>query len=129
MGSFSVLGMIVAVVAVVAAYYAGYSSGRAVGRDEGFGEGKKEGSREGSMRAYAVGFDRGKRAVAGNDDDDNDGGKRTSNKGIVIFALVLGLLLFLWLSSPTGDDPRPGDAEPIPLPRVNRSVPAVTPLP
>lgn len=128
MGSFSVLGIIVAVVAVVAAYYAGYSSGRAVGRGEGFGEGKQEGSREGSMRAYAVGFDRGKRAVAGNDEDD-DGGKRTSNMGIVIFAVVLGLLLFLWLSSPTGADPKPGDAEPNPLPRVNRSVPAASPLP
>lgn len=127
MGSFSVLGIIVAVAAVVAAYYAGYSSGRAVGRDEGFGEGKQEGSREGSMRAYAVGFDRGKRAVAGNEDD--DGGERSSNVGIVIFALMLGLLLFLWLSSPTGGDPKPGGAEPIPLPRVNRSLPTASPLP
>lgn len=127
MGSFSVLGIIVAVVAVVAAYYAGYSNGRAVGRDEGFGEGKQEGSREGAMRAYAVGFDRGKRAVAGN--EDGDGGKRTSNMGIVIFALMLGLLSFLWLSSPPGVDPKPGGADPIFLPRVNRSLPAASPVP
>ena len=99
MGSFSVLGIIVAVGAVVAAYCMGYSSGRTVGRDEGFDEGKQKGSREGSMRAYAVGFDRGKRARAGN--KDGDSGNATANLGIAIFALMLGLLLFLWHSSST----------------------------
>ena len=123
MGSFSVLGIFVAVGAVVAAYYVGYSSGRAVGRDEG----KQEGSREGSMRAYAVGFDRGKRARAGTGDNDN--GKLTSNLGIAIFALMLGLLLYLWHASPMGADPQPGYADPITLPRVNRSLPAASPLP
>lgn len=126
MGSFSVVGIIVAVVAVVAAYYVGYSSGRAAGRDEGFDAGKQEGSREGSMRAYAVGFDRGKRAAGGNDVAED--GTVTWNMGTVIFALMMVLLLFLWLSS-SGDERRPGAADPIPLPRVNRSLPTASPLP
>ncbi len=127
MGSFSVLGIIVASGAVVAAYCMGYSNGRTVGRDEGFAEGKQEGSREGSMRAYAVGFDRGKRARAGN--KDGDSGNATANLGIAIFALMLGLLLFLWHSSSTGADPQPGRADPITLPRVNRSLPTASAVP
>ena len=127
MGSFSVLGIIVAVGAVVAAYCMGYSSGRTAGRGEGFDEGKQEGSREGSMRAYAVGFDRGKRVRAGN--KDGDGGNTTANLGFAIFAVMLGLLLFLWHSSRTGADPQSGVADPISLPRVNRSLPTASPLP
>ncbi len=127
MGSFSVLGIIVAVGAVVAAYCMGYSSGRTAGRDEGFDEGKQEGSREGSMRAYAVGFDRGKRARAGS--KDGDGGNASANLGIAIFALMFGLLLFLWHSSRTGADPQSDGADPITLPRVNRSLPTASPVP
>ena len=127
MGSFSVLGIIVAVGAVLAAYYMGYSSGRAVGQDEGFDEGKQEGSREGSMRAYAVGFDRGKRANAGSEEEDNS--KVTSNLGIAIFAVILGLLFYVWLSSPKDADPRSGIADTIILPSVHRSPSSTSPVP
>ena len=127
MGSFSVLGIIVAVGAVLAAYYMGYSSGRAVGRDEGFDEGKQEGSREGSMRAYAVGFDRGKRANAGSEEEDDS--KVTSNLGIAIFAVILGLLFYVWLSSPKDADPRSGIADTIIVPSVHRSPSSTSPVP
>ena len=127
MGSFSVLGIIVAVGAVLAAYYMGYSSGRAVGRDEGFDEGKQEGSRDGSMRAYAVGFDRGKRANADSEEEDNS--KVTSNLGIAIFAVILGLLFYVWLSSPKDADPRSGIADTIIVPSVHRSPPSTSPVP
>jgi hypothetical protein len=131
MVSFSVFGIIIAVVAVFAAYYIGYSSGLAVGREQGFDEGKQEGSRTGSMRAYAVGFDRGKRArEEKEDDDDGDGDRSSSRMGLAICAVTLGLLLCLWLSSKSGAKTKPGDDfRPNALPRVNRSLPTTSPLP
>ncbi len=132
MVSFSFLGIIVAVVAVLAAYFKGYSSGLAVGREQGFDEGKQEGSRTGSMRAYAVGFDRGKRARDEKAEEDDGGGGDTSSSrmGLVIGAVTVGLLLFLWLSSKSGATTQARDSHrSSAMPRVNRSLPTTSPLP
>jgi len=54
----TLIAMVVAVIVIgmLLAYYVGY----AVGRREGFEAGHQSGKREGSVRAYAVGYDRGR---------------------------------------------------------------------
>lgn len=106
----SLAGVAVAVIAVFLAYFMGYASGVALGRDEGFSTGKREGSREGSIRAYAVGFDRGKRARDDDDDDDDEddegdeiGG--SANLGFAILAVAAGVFGVLWLTSHTPTTP------------------------
>ncbi len=104
----SFAGVILAVVAVFLAYYMGFANGVAIGRDEGFHDGRRDGKREGSIRAYAVGFDRGKRARDEDEDDEEDeeeeighGDGAPPNLGFAIVAVAAGLFAVLWLSSNT----------------------------
>jgi hypothetical protein len=57
------IGVVAAILCVLAAYGLGYSAGYSKGRGDGFEDGKREGAKESSARAFAVGFDRGKRAA------------------------------------------------------------------
>lgn len=58
------IGVVAAILCVLAAYGLGYSAGYSKGRGDGFDDGKREGAKESSSRAFAVGFDRGKRAAS-----------------------------------------------------------------
>ena len=117
----SLAGVAVAVVAVFLAYFMGYSSGVASGRDEGFSNGKREGSREGSIRAYAVGFDRGKRARDDDEDEDededNDDERGKSSVGLAMLAVAAGVFGIFWLSShtPTTPEESRGDSTMLPV--------------
>ena len=77
------------------AYLAGFSTGQARGhrrgRDEGHEEGKQEGRKEESIRAFAVGYDRGKRE--GHSDDDGGGSGYPKLWGLVAVALLTVALL------------------------------------
>lgn len=102
----SLAGIVVAVVAVFLAYFMGYANGVSFGRNEGYDDGKREGSREDSMHAYAVGFDRGKRARDDDDDDEEDDEEDApeglkSNLGFAIMVVAAGLFAILWFSSHT----------------------------
>ncbi|MCA9187507.1 MAG: hypothetical protein R3E01_34655 [Pirellulaceae bacterium] len=54
----TIVGLIFAAAMVLLAYRLGYQAGKSDGHEEG----RKSGTREVSIRAYAVGYDRGKRA-------------------------------------------------------------------
>ena len=56
MSTLGAMLLVVIVVGMLLAYYIGYT----VGRREGFDQGRQEGKREGAVRAYAVGYDRGR---------------------------------------------------------------------
>ncbi len=58
MNTLAIAGMVVAILAVLIAYQVGYR----VGKRDGFSDGKREANKDATMRAYAVGYDRGKRA-------------------------------------------------------------------
>ncbi len=72
MNTAPLLGALLAGGSVVAAYGIGYRSGFRVGQTDGFENGKREGSREGAKRGFAVGYDRGKRAVSPDEDEEPD---------------------------------------------------------
>ena len=55
------LALVILVGVSLVAYLFGFATGKSQGLDEGHEKGKKEGKKEGSIRAFAVGYDRGKR--------------------------------------------------------------------
>lgn len=80
-------------------YLLGFNAGKDEGRGEGHEKGKAEGKKEGAVRAFAVGYDRGKREASG-DDEDDDGEKADSAPNlVVIFVLILGTVVILTLIS------------------------------
>ena len=77
--------LIVVVVMALLTYYAGFSVGRSEGQDEGHARGKKEGA----VRAFAVGYDRGKREREPEDEGDDDEGKPNDGPSFVVFCLLV----------------------------------------
>lgn len=82
------------------AYLFGFSAGRTQGRrsghEEGHEEGKKEGRKEESIRAFAVGYDRGKREGR----DKAEGEKASSTPGLLslLFVVILTIIALTVLS-------------------------------
>jgi hypothetical protein len=56
MSTLGAMLLVVIVAGMLLAYYLGYS----LGRHEGYEQGHQQGKREGAVRAYAVGYDRGR---------------------------------------------------------------------
>ena len=56
MSTLGAMLLVVIVIGMLLAYYMGYT----VGRREGFEQGRQAGKREAAVRAYAVGYDRGR---------------------------------------------------------------------
>ena len=83
----------------VVAYLAGFSTGEARGhrrgKDEGHEEGKQEGRKEESIRAFAVGYDRGKREG----DSDDDGGEKTTPSFWTLIAVAVLTVAALTIAS------------------------------
>lgn len=77
-------------------YLFGYEAGREVGRKEGHDEGHRQGKQDGAVKAFAVGYDRGKRER----DDEEEHVEETPQQPSFIFlafvALVTALLLSLF---------------------------------
>jgi hypothetical protein len=90
MSTWQIVGIALAVIAVVSAYQFGLMQGRRQGFEDGKKEGRKEGEREGTKRGLAVGYDRGKRARAGEEEK----GKRPGC-GLMVLLLVLTTLCWL----------------------------------
>ena len=81
-----VIGLLAIVIAILLSYRLGFVKGKEAGKGEGFSEGK----REGSKRGFLVGYDRGKRAHEGKDDEDEESPKSV---GCAIIFLLVALLL------------------------------------
>ncbi len=72
-----------------------YQMGFAAGRQEGFENGRKEGKKEGSVKAFAVGYDRGRhdRESKQSEDEDEEASGPLARLGCSVF-LCLGFLPF-----------------------------------
>lgn len=70
-----------------------YQLGFAAGKQEGFDSGRKEGKKEASVKAFAVGYDRGRRDRESqkSDDEGDEGSGPFARLGCVI-VLCLGFL-------------------------------------
>lgn len=90
----SYVGLLIAAVCVIAAYYSGFRAGFSAGRNDGFDDGKREGAREGSIRAYAVGFDRGRRR-SGHADEDGHPPRTAKIAGLAGIVLAVAVLWML----------------------------------
>ena len=75
-------------IAVVAGLLVAYLAGHAAGKREGFREGQNSGKKEAAMKAYAVGFDRGKRQREEGSDATRD---ETQPRGCSAVFFLLGL--------------------------------------
>lgn len=84
------LALILLVAMVLFAYSAGFSEGKSEGSDEGHARGKKEGA----VRAFAVGYDRGKRERNDDEDDDDEQSSPTGDGASIVVFLVLALGTF-----------------------------------
>lgn len=93
------LGLVVLVGVCLVAYLLGFSAGKDEGRSEGHDEGRQKGKKEGAVRAFAVGYDRGKREREeeedGDEGDDDTAADRPS--WLVILLLILGTVAVLTL--------------------------------
>lgn len=84
--------LIFVVVMALLTYYAGFSVGKTEGQDEGHARGKKEGA----VRAFAVGYDRGKREREEEDQDDGEEEAPSDGASLLVFCLlVLGTVTAL----------------------------------
>jgi Flp pilus assembly protein TadB len=86
------LALILVVAIILFAYSAGFSEGKTEGQGEGHARGKKEGA----VRAFAVGYDRGKRERDDDDEDEEESAPSQDGASIVMF-LVLALGTFIML--------------------------------
>lgn len=95
-------GAVLAAISVLVAYRIGFQSGFAAGKEAGFGDGKRAGKKEGAVRAYAVGFDRGKRSH----ESPASSGQTTSGEvsswrfGLFVFALAFAAIATCFSRSP-----------------------------
>jgi hypothetical protein len=102
MSTLGAMLLTVMVVGMLLTYHIGYS----VGRREGWAQGRSEGKREGAVRAYAVGYDRGRhdRQVKQADSPDSTPVmSRGAAQGCLLWFLpVLVTLLAIVLAAATG---------------------------
>ena len=82
--------VIVAAIGMLIAYYLGYSAGQQKGREQGHQEGKEAGS----IRAFAVGYDRGRhdREVKQQEEQENRGGRFNWRLTAIVIVLAASLL-------------------------------------
>jgi flagellar basal body-associated protein FliL len=74
-----------------------YLFGFSVGQDQGRDEGQKKGKEEGAVRAFAVGYDRGKRERA-KEKEEKDKKRSADNPNLIIsLLLVVGTVIVLTL--------------------------------
>lgn len=85
------LALVVLAGLCLVAYLFGYEAGRSAGQDEGHEKGKKEGA----VRAFAVGYDRGKRERE--EDEDDDEYEATGPSWVVFLTIVLATAMLLTL--------------------------------
>ena len=76
-----------AAIGMLLAYRLGYSAGR----QDGFEDGRKEGKKEGSIKAYAVGYDRGKHDRDAKSEPDESEKKHASPFGCALLLAVTSL--------------------------------------
>ena len=84
------LALVVLAGLCLVAYLFGYEAGRSAGQDEGHKKGKKDGA----VRAFAVGYDRGKRE-RGDDEDGDEGYSGPSWIVLLTIALATAMVLTL----------------------------------
>ena len=95
------LGLVVLAGSCLAAYLFGYAAGMQRGQDEGREEGRESGKKEGAVRAFAVGYDRGRRERDEGEDPEADDRKLANRPSFVVFlfvAVTTVLLLSLYTS-------------------------------
>lgn len=95
MSTLLAMGLVVIALGMLIAYQLGYSAGSR----EGFEQGRQEGKREGSVRAYAVGYDRGRhdrqtkeKEASAAENDSAMAAKPAWTNGLLWIAIVLVLL-------------------------------------
>ena len=81
--------LVVAGVGLIA-YLFGYSTGQQKGHSAGHDQGHAEGKKEGAVRAFAVGYDRGKRErEAGEEEETKHDSADTSRPSIVMMLFLV----------------------------------------
>lgn len=85
------LALVITVALLYLAYVLGFSVGKTTGRDEGHERGKQEGA----VRAFAVGYDRGRRER--DNDDDQEGATPSGDRPSLVVFVVLVLATFFAL--------------------------------
>ncbi len=81
--------LIVIVIGMLLAYYLGYG----VGRREGIEQGRAEGKREAAVRAYAVGYDRGRHDRKTKLSEAEETPDKSEGRGCMLWLIPLLLLL------------------------------------
>lgn len=75
-----------------------YLVGFSAGQHEGHEQGRSKGKKEGSVRAFAVGYDRGKRErEAEEEEDDGEEGEPDGPRFAVLVLVALGTVVLLTL--------------------------------
>jgi hypothetical protein len=87
------LALVVVIGIVLFVYLIGFSAGQ----DDGHERGRATGKKEGSVRAFAVGYDRGKRERESQDDEEEPGSKPEGPRLAVLVLLALGTVVLLTL--------------------------------
>lgn len=85
------LALVVVAGLCLVAYLFGYEAGRLAGQDEGHKRGKKDGA----VRAFAVGYDRGKRERGEDEEDEIEEQSGPSWSVFLVIALATAMLLTL----------------------------------
>ena len=94
--SLASLALVVITGVCLVAYLFGFNAGRDEGHDKGHSEGREQGKKEGSVRAFAVGFDRGKRqALAEKEEGDKSNNRLSLPAFILIIILTVAVLTLL----------------------------------
>ncbi len=83
--SLASLALILLVGVLLVAYLLGFSTGRSAWHDSG----RREGKREGARRAYAVGYDRGKRGQEYAEDEATGGTEKNSGFFTLLVIVVM----------------------------------------
>lgn len=96
--SLASLALVVISGVCLVAYLLGFNAGRDEGHNQGHSEGREQGKKEGSVRAFAVGFDRGKRQALAEKEagDGNDKGADDNNRlslSAFIFIIILTVIV------------------------------------
>ena len=92
--------VILAATGMLIAYYLGYSAGQQKGREQGHQEGKEAGS----VRAFAVGYDRGRhdREVKEREEQEKSGGRLGWRLRVAVIVLAGTLAALVWILRGTG---------------------------
>lgn len=99
--SLASLGLVVLAGSCLAAYLFGYEAGKRVGRQQGHDEGHQRGKKEGAVRAFAVGYERGKREREEPEEEEDEKVAKPARPSLAMFfflAVTTVLLLSLCAS-------------------------------